>query len=249
MQLFRISQDDQAWLSANPETAMGLQVVGGARDTYEDWVLAFGGRVGAFARELLPGGREREPLDYLRESWLSPRAHHLEKSQQVLFDEWLGRLGEIERPLRRDRIVSFMEFKLFPIGPFPRPPQPDHWTYGHLPFICSTGPNDVYYRWEPWPTSNRIDQAAGVIAPGTFTAPMSEIPFMPTGFSAVARLALPGLLPACFRWEVRPPPETLARCGASVPMFGQSGGGVEVAFQAGFHNIGPIANPVMLSAL
>ncbi len=32
------------------------------------------------------------------------------------------------------------------------------------------------------------------------------------------------------------------RCGASFPLYGQSGGGVEVEFSKGFKNLGPIAN-------
>ena len=37
--------------------------------------------------------------------------------------------------------------------------------------------------------------------------------------------------------------------GASVPLYGQSGGGVEVMFPKGTKNRGPIANPVVLPIL
>ncbi len=228
---------------------MGLHVLAGERDYYDDSVIILGGQVAVFARELLPHGVEFEPIDYLDEPWLRQESRGVETDRSHLFDEWIRTLGVLDRSLENDRIVSSTEFKLFPIGPFPNPPQPRQWTYGHLPFIGLTGTSEVYYRWEPWPVSRRINQATGMVAPGTFSAPLSEIPFMPTGFSAVARLALPGLLPACFRWELKPPPNTATRCGASVPLYGQSGGGVEVAFQGGFQNVGPIANPVILPAL
>ena len=56
----------------------------------------------------------------------------------------------------------------------------------------------------------------------------------------MARYALPQLLPACWRYELRPPGNTAVHYGASVPLFGQSGGGVEVSFPSTFKNSGPI---------
>jgi hypothetical protein len=38
-------------------------------------------------------------------------------------------------------------------------------------------------------------------------------------------------------------------CGASVPLNGQSGGGVEVLFPKDFNNRGAIANPVILPVM
>jgi hypothetical protein len=128
----------------------------------------------------------------------------------------------------------------------PAPPSPA--PYGHLPFTVNTGSQDVFYRWEPYPVSRRVRQASRSVLPNTYAAPQSETPYVPTGFSAVARYALPSLFPACWRWEIQPKPTTI-RCGASVPMYGQSGGGVEVMFPAGCTNRGPIANPVVIPAL
>jgi hypothetical protein len=80
----------------------------------------------------------------------------------------------------------------------------------------------------------------------SYASPFSELPFLATGFSAVARNALPSLFPACFRWEIQPAPFTDIRCGAIVPMYGQAGGGVEVMFTNVTTNRGPIANPVLV---
>ena len=66
-------------------------------------------------------------------------------------------------------------------------------TYGHLPFHRSTNDDEVFYRYELFLTSRRINQTTQLVAPGTFAAPQSELPFMPTGLSAVARCALPSL--------------------------------------------------------
>lgn len=79
-----------------------------------------------------------------------------------------------------------------------------------------------------------------------YAAPMSDLPLVPTGLSAVSRYALPSLLPARWRYELRPPAGTKMRYGASVPLYGQSGGGVEVMFPLPFNNVGHIADPVLL---
>jgi hypothetical protein len=138
-----------------------------------------------------------------------------------------------------------------PTGPLPfpppRPPPPS--IYGHLPFKAKTLADTVIYRWEAYPTSKRIDLVAKTIAKDTYAAPASEVPFAPTGFAAVARFALPNLMPACYRYELQPDANTDIECGASVPLYGQSGGGVEVKFVKQTNNRCAIANPVVLPAL
>lgn len=249
MRLFRIDERDQSLLLGFPETSMGIQVLAEPETPLLEWLIVLGGQVALFSSDLFLGAEVSEPLSYLDEPWLRRDERGLDSDREALFREWLDMLEPVENSIEGRQIIPSVQFRHFPIGPFPQPPQPNSWTYGHLPFIGVTGTDDVFYRWEPWPTSRRIDQKTGRVAAGTFTAPMSELQFMPTGFSAVARLALPGLLPACYRWELRPPSFTHTRCGACVPMFGQSGGGVEVAFQNGFTNVGPVANPVVLPAL
>ncbi len=249
MRLFRIDERDEMLLLELPETAMGIQVLAKPEASLGDWVFVLGGQVALFSRDFILPTEDSEPLGYIDEPWLRRDERGLDSERNGLFREWLGTLGSFEHSFEGSRVVPSLQFRHFPIGPFSQPPQPNFWTYGHLPFIGVTGTDEVFYRWEPWPISRRINQNSGTVAAGTFTAPMSELQFMPTGFAAVARLALPGLLPACFRWELRPPSFTHTRCGASVPMYGQSGGGVEVAFQSGFRNVGPIANSVVLPAL
>lgn len=91
-----------------------------------------------------------------------------------------------------------------PIGPLPLPfpPPPPPSIYGHLPFKAKTLADTVIYRWEAYPTSKRIDRVAKTIAKDTYAAPASEVPFAPTGLAAVARCALPNLMPACYRYEL-----------------------------------------------
>jgi hypothetical protein len=128
-----------------------------------------------------------------------------------------------------------------PPGGLPLPP--------HLPMQTNTLDREVFYRCEAFPTSKRIDQARKTIAPLTYAAPFSEVPFIPTGFAAVGRFALPSYFPAVFRWELQPQIGTSILCGAVVPMYGQSGGGVEVCFDAGGTNNCAIADQVILDPL
>jgi len=65
----------------------------------------------------------------------------------------------------------------------------------------------------------------------------------------VARFALPSLMPACYRYELQPVTGTVIECGAAVPLYGQSGGGVEVKFTSLTKNRCPIADPIVLPAL
>lgn len=138
-----------------------------------------------------------------------------------------------------------------PTRPLPPPPSPPPIIFGHLPFKASILPKTVVYRWEAYPTSRRINRSTNppTIAQGTFAAPASELLFAPTGFSAVARFALPSLLPACFRYELQPVAGAPIECGASVPLFGQSGGGVDVKFTALTKNRCDMADPIVLPPL
>lgn len=116
---------------------------------------------------------------------------------------------------------------------------------GHLPFHDLGTGTDRFYRFEAWPTSRRVIVGGpstafvaasrralnpGEIEQGTFASPESELSVLPTGFAAVARNALPSFFPAVFRYELEPVLGSPFLCGAVVPMFGQSGGGVEVMF-------------------
>lgn len=122
-------------------------------------------------------------------------------------------------------------------------------TVGHLPFNTTSEDREVFYRWEAFPSSRRVHQSTGQVAPWTFASPSAEVPYVATGFAAVARAALPSLFPAVFRWELQPDVGTSLLCGAVVPMHGQAGGGVEVCFYAGANNRGPIANQVIIPPL
>lgn len=97
------------------------------------------------------------------------------------------------------------------------------------PYDRSARLADVMYRYSLLRSDPRVGPN-GELAPGTYAAPSSDMPFVPTGFSAVGRYALPALLPRCYRFKIAPPDGTAMKVGACQPSFGQAGGGVEIEF-------------------
>ena len=60
----------------------------------------------------------------------------------------------------------------------------------------SLSANRVFHRFSAFSPDRRVDTVTGSFIPGTYAAPESEVPFVPTGFVAVGRFALPNNLPA-----------------------------------------------------
>lgn len=94
-----------------------------------------------------------------------------------------------------------------------------------------------FYRFSPFNNDRRIDQKTGDFLPGTYCCPESEIPFVPTGFSAVGRFALPSPRPASFKYEITADVGTDVLFGTVAPAYGQAGGGVEAYFSTGARNV------------
>lgn len=136
-----------------------------------------------------------------------------------------------------------------PIGPLPSVPPRPAYLYGHMQFHGQTEPDDVFYRYEYFPTSLRVfpnSPKGPYIRKDTCAAPSSEAQFIACAFGAVGRFALPTLMPARWRWELQPVANSHIRLGASVPLYGQAGGGVEITFVNDTQNRGPIANQFVL---
>lgn len=267
MQFFRVPNPDI--FVGEPEAAMDLHFARGRYSGQSTVFVVVGGRV-AFPWQWEP---DREPgpkiLDY---PWLDPSTSNAERDEA--FQSWWHDLQDspglepsppdelppwevVIRPERnresdRPQQEAYRAFLVGPLGPLPPPPKRPSSVYGHLPFGTQTKNDTIIYRWEAFPTSLRVIRKAGgrggIVKAGTYAAPASELAMVPSGFSATARYALPTLFPACWRWELQPVP-CFIECGASVPLYGQSGGGVEVKFPADTDNRCPIADPVVLSPL
>ena len=94
----------------------------------------------------------------------------------------------------------------------------------------------VFHRFSAYNPDRRVDPVTGSFLPGTYAAPESEVPFVPTGFLAVGRFALPNNLPASHHYETEASGGTSVDFGTVAPAFGQAGGGVEAYFAGGAVN-------------
>ncbi len=240
MGVSRLTDEDIAIFAGLPEVDMDIQIgkIGGR------YVLIVSGRIVVEYNDELTGSLAtyNEVIGHRLSESDKDRTHRIEhwwSSLPIAPKVGPTSVGEAQ--------IALGFIHLGPHSPLPSLPwHPPH-VYGHLPFrgICSG--SDVFYRFERYPTSNRIDVKTGnVFLGGTYGAPPSELAFVVTGLGAVARYALPSLFPACWRYELQPPAGTPMKYGASVPLYGQSGGGVEVFFPNPFKNVKPIAAPVVL---
>jgi hypothetical protein len=248
MQLLRLLETDQREFATVAEVAMDCHL---AQSLSEEFYLVIGSRVGIILNERTLTEPEHE---LFRQPWL--RGGVPAEERQGIFQQWLNQLEaaptlSAATPSRAWRSFWNAFGPVTPIGTLPPALARPAWIYGHLPFSTTTTPETIIYRWEAFPTSRRIDRTVSPpnIAADTYASPASEAPFAVTGFAAVARFALPNLMPACFRWELQPVAGTQLECGASVPLYGQSGGGVEVKFPSLTQNRCPIADPVILPQL
>lgn len=239
MTFYRLPENLIENFSKTPESRMGLHLV--IIDKSPGCVLS---------RQVLfvPDGEDDEAYSRLLEQWYWASAG--EGVHARFFQEWLSTLDEPKSTILHAEEASDtidQDDGNRPKGDGPSTSQSQNKIIGHLPFSMRTKANDVFYRFEHWPHSTSIIKQQKFVKPYTYAAPASELPFVPTGFAAVGRYALPKLPPACWRWEIQPEKDTEIRVGASVPLNFQSGGGVEVRFgENGASNRGEFAEPVVL---
>jgi len=238
----------------------------------EEYCLVVDCQVAVYFDELLQSELDR----FYGATWGGEPPHLDEEDTEAIVRRYLNWMDRLP-PLREAEVVEAMTrqemfdmFTAFSRNPPPPPNRPGLVrgprhprggppnVRGHLPFKTRTKAREVFYKYEAWPISQRLVSGSPcTIAPGTYASPSTETLFMPTGFSAVARNALPSFFPACFRHEIQPKTGSEIRCGAIVPMYGQAGGGVEVMFLGDTRrtppgpaeNRGPFANPVIIPPL
>lgn len=92
--------------------------------------------------------------------------------------------------------------------------------------------NRAFHRFSAFNPDRRVNPKTGDFLPGTYATPESEVPFVPSGFAAVGRFALPNNLPASHHYVIEAPAGTTVAFGTVAPAFGQAGGGVEAYFQS-----------------
>jgi hypothetical protein len=101
----------------------------------------------------------------------------------------------------------------------------------------------TFHRFSAFKPDRRVDLKTGDFLPGTYAAPVSEVPLVPTGFAAVGRFALPNNAPASHHYVINAGAQTAVSFGTVAPAFSQAGGGVEAFFPGGATNQPPNVPP------
>ena len=101
---------------------------------------------------------------------------------------------------------------------------------------CLLPASRTFHRYSAFNPDRRVDPCTGDWLPGTYGTTESEVPFVPTGFVAVGRFALPNQLPASHFYTIRAASGTNVSFGTVAPAFGQSGGGIEAFFAGALVN-------------
>ncbi len=239
MSITKLSEDDREKMDKEPEVAMNIQIA--LREN--EYVIVVAGRIAISYDSAIVAELERFNQE------VGPSSSGTIEDYSQKLERWTENLRTSTplTPVPLAQALSALAFiHLGPRFPLPTPPPALPVIYGHLPFRGIASGNEIFYRYEPYPTSRKIDRATNSVQTNTYASPQLDAAYVNSGLGAVARYALPQLLPARWRYELTPPATTPVHYGASVPLFGQSGGGVEVSFPATFKNNGPIPPPLVL---
>jgi hypothetical protein len=221
MAIYRLAVHEQKRLSTLPDSGMGFQVVWGEISSTRT------GRFIVLDTLLVLRARTRGELrDQLSE---------LSETSSDDFDEvpantvsFSGTVVTIESRLPSKQVSDS-------VGDAPQLPSPiPHRLFRKTALIItrtSSSPQ-AFFRYSARRRDPRVDPKTGDFASGTYAAPWSEAPLVPSGFAAVARYALPNPF-AARRVYTIVTDSTPQVIGAAAPNHGQSGGGVEVLFPKG----------------
>ena len=106
--------------------------------------------------------------------------------------------------------------------------------------------NRKFFRFSAYNPDRRVDLITGDFAAGTYATTDNDEPFVPSGFAAVGRYALPNNSPASYKYTIIAPAGEDVEYGTVAPAFGQSGGGVEALFNKKVKNQAKLQPPVKM---
>lgn len=209
MAIFHAGNETATRLLGLPESGMGFQVL-----KYRDRIyIVLNATVIFPLAELSERGSSED--DYLL---LSGDPNSIQMSQletMELYGEFPIVFSHLDRTLQDESLgLAFSETASSP---------PENVISSKRPYS--------YYRFCAYSHDKRVDNNTGDFLPGTYATTYNDLHFVPSGFAAVGRYALPNPASARFVFQLvtydRP---TLM--GTAPPNFGQAGGGVEVLFKS-----------------
>src|SRR3984885_5160178 len=180
MSFERLTRENIDVMVEQPEIGMDIQI--GRRS--DGYTLVVGGRLSVRIDEGVAPQLAR----------LNEIMNRARPGSERYLQEWTATLSESSfiQPIDKDTALSILGFiHLGPLFPLAPPPPVPASIYGHLPFHGLCSGNEVFYRYEHYPTSIRLDLATGEIKKrDTYAAPSLELDYVKSGLGAVARYAL-----------------------------------------------------------
>lgn len=213
MPIYKIQDHVASLLLAKPESGMGYQILNYRNSP----LVVFNATVAISLEELRSKRFTENDYDILSGDPEKNYNHQYEYLRDIEFVEIIFSL--LQNDLRTDLFgLSFSEQVI-------EPPET---------LISSKFPN-AYYRYSPFSKDKRVDSISGDFLPGTYATTYSDMHFVPSGFAAVGRYALPNPASARHLFSITTfdKPDLI---GTATPNFGQAGGGVEVLFKNGATN-------------
>jgi len=212
MAIYSLMKETSMRLLREPESGMGYQIISYRKEA----IVIFNASLAISLNDLR--SRKFKESDY---SLLSGDPEYTSKQAYEplqLMDDFRISFSLFESELRTDQFgLSFTESVVAP---------PDY-------VISRTTPTS-YYRYSAYYRDRRVDKDGNYI-PGTYATTYADMHFVPSGFAAVGRYALPNPASARYVFQIvtfdKP-----SLVGTATPNFGQAGGGVEVLFKNGAKN-------------
>ena len=210
MPLFRVRGETSRRLIQQPESGMGYQVIA----IREAGMVVFNATVAIFLEELRSRQFSDQEYNLLSGDPENPALRDLEPLE--IREDFLVVFSIFNRPQGNSRFgLTFAESAVAPSET-----------------VIPPGVPHSYYRYSPYYMDRRIHPQSGNFLPGTYATTYPDMHFVPSGFAAVGRYALPNPASARFVFPIvtvdRP-----ALMGTATPNYGQAGGGVEVFFANG----------------
>lgn len=212
MNFFRIATDDQMKLIEMRESGMGYQVIKSETTPF----MVFNATIAVELDEYRNSRFTEDDYEILSGD---PESQNILKLQMRDFEGAFSLIySDFDPEERKDE------------SPFTYNPNaipPIYWPKSPKAFS--------YYRFSAYLKDKRVD-ANGGFKPGTYATTYNDLHFVPSGFAAVGRYALPNPASARFVHQIITfeKPDLM---GTATPNNGQAGGGVEVYFLNGALNI------------
>jgi hypothetical protein len=151
MTIAKLRSEDREKMDAEPEVAMNIQIV----KRGQEYAVVVAGRIAITYDEAIISELNRLN-EILQSPPEAPTANYGER-----LENWTENL-QTSRPVTPvpvdEAFTVLGMIHLGPRSPLPRTPWRPSYVYGHLPFHGLASGNDIFYRYEAYPTSRRIDR-------------------------------------------------------------------------------------------